>query len=276
MTIAQYQNKVVIITGGSSGIGLAIAAEFLKEQARVVIIARNGERLQKAKELLETIPGHSPVLAISADVSDRIKMKEAMDKVGQNYGRIDVLVNCAGFINCGRFTDQSAEAIEQCLLVNYMGAVNASKAAWEWLRQSNGQLAFISSVAGYMGLIGYSSYAPPKFALTGLAECLRMEAARDGMSVSIIYPPDTDTPLLEYERKFSLPESRALSENIKVISAEKVAAKFLQGLRKKKFEIYCDFNSRFLRGVKNNFPGWFYFMTSRVVKKAESKSSRGR
>jgi 3-dehydrosphinganine reductase len=195
-----------------------------------------------------------------------------MDHVGANYGRIDVLVNCAGYINCGRFTDQATEDIEQCLLVNYMGAVNASKAAWEWLQQSKGQLAFISSVAGYMGLIGYSSYAPPKFALTGLAECLRMEAARDGMSVSVMYPPDTDTPLLEYERKYSLPESRALSENIKVVSAEKVAAKFIQGFREKKFEIYCDFNSRFLRAVKNNFPSLFYFMTLQVVKKTVRKS----
>jgi 3-dehydrosphinganine reductase len=269
-----YKNKVVVITGGSSGIGLAIASEFRKQQSHVVIVARNQEKLQEATGILAQISSSSELMAITGDVSDRVRMEEVIEEVTGLFGRLDVLVNNAGYMSCGRFTDQSAETIERCLLVNYQGAVNASKAAWPWLKQSKGQLAFVSSVAGYLGLIGYSSYAPTKFALAGLAECLRMEGAGEGIRVSIIYPPDTDTPLLQYERKHTLPESRALSENIKAISAEKVAGKLVSGLTKNKFEIYCDFNSRFLRGIKNNLPSLFYYMSMQIVKKAAKKEDR--
>ena len=158
--------------------------------------------------------------------------------------------------------------------VNYFGSLYTSKAAWPYLEAAKGRLSFVSSVAGYMGLIGYSSYAPGKFALTGLAECLRMEVKNDGIKISIIYPPDTDTPLLKYERAHTLPESMALSKNIQVVSAERVAKIYMEGLQKNKFEIYCDFNSRMLRSFKNNFPGLFNYLSHRVIKKAGNKAHK--
>ena len=158
--------------------------------------------------------------------------------------------------------------MEHCVSINYLGAVYAAKAAWPWLKKSQGQLSFVSSVAGYIGLIGYSGYSPTKFALVGLAESLRMEAKKDGIRVSIIYPPDTDTPLLKFERENALPETKALNKNIKTISPEKVAKFYLEGLQKNKFQIYCDFNSRFIRWVKNNFPSLFRSITDRIARKA--------
>ena len=268
-----HKNKIVVITGGSSGIGLAVAKEFATQGSELVLIARDKEKLAEAKSTLEKINA-ATVSILSADVSNKEEIINTINEVGNKYGRIDVLINCAGIITCGRFADQPVDDLEKCMQVNYFGSLYTSKAAWPYLKAAKGRLSFVSSVAGYMGLIGYSSYAPGKFALAGLAECLKMEAKNDGIKISIIYPPDTDTPLLKYERAHTLPESIALSKNIKVISAERVAKIYMKGLQKNKFEIYCDFNSRMLRSFKNNFPGLFNYFTHQVIKKAGDKQRK--
>jgi 3-dehydrosphinganine reductase len=265
-----YKDKVVVITGGSSGIGLALAKEFVMQQAQVVLIARGEEKLQTAKKFLEADPS-AKVFMIAADVSDNASISAAITKAANTFGRIDALINNAGITTCGRFADQPVEDLEKCVLTNYLGCVYASKAAWAWLKQSRGQLSFVSSVAGYAGLIGYSSYAPTKFAVTGLAECLRMEGAADGIKVSIIYPPDTNTPMREYEVQHTLPECLALSKNIKAVEPEKVARIYIDGLQKNRFGIYCDLDSRLVRSLKNNLPGLFNYLTNRIIRKAASQ-----
>ncbi len=270
----EYVDKVVVITGGSSGIGLAIAKAFALKKAKIVLISRNKEKLIQAKTELEKISGiPSSAFYFPADVSDKEQINMVMLQIGEQFHGIDVFVNSAGIITCGRFVDQPIQDLEACLFTNYLGAVYATKAAWPWLKKNKGLLSFVSSVAGYTGVIGYSGYAPPKFAMTGLAECLRLEAKDDGMRLSIIYPPDTETALLEYERKHSLPESIALNKNIKTITAEQVAKIFMEGLQKNKFEIYCDFNSRFVRWIKNAFPGLFNRVTDSIILRERSRLS---
>lgn len=268
-----YKGKVVIITGGSSGIGLALAHEFAREAAYIVLVARDRAKLAHASLGLEDA-FETPVKTIAADVGNQDAIASAIRQAGDEYGRIDVLINCAGATSCGRFADQPVGDLEKTMRTNYLGALYASKAAWPYLKKAGGQLSFVSSVAGYMGLIGYSSYAPTKFALTGLAECLRMEGADDGIRVSVIFPPDTNTPMLEYEKKHGLPETLALSANIKAISAEKVAAVYIRGLQRNKKEIYCDRSSSLLRLFKAGFPGLFYYLTKRVVQKARKIKSK--
>lgn len=271
----EYEEKVVVITGGSSGIGLAVAKEFALRKAKTVLISRNEEKLIQAKKELEKISGlPSGIFYYPADISDREQINMVILKIVDRFNGIDVLINSAGIITCGRFADQPIQDLEACLFTNYLGTVYATKAAWPWLKKNKGLMAFVSSVAGYTGVIGYSGYAPPKFAMTGLVECLRLEAKDDGIRISIIYPPDTDTPLLEYERKHSLPESIALNKNIKAITAERVAKIFMDGLLKNKFEIYCDFNSRFVRWMKNNFPGLFNRLTDSIILRERNRLSR--
>jgi len=267
MSNPYYKDKVVVITGGSSGIGLALAREFAKQQAQLVLVARDKEKLAAARSAIEQV-NCANVLTFSADVSDRDAITSAINEAGTKLDKIDVVINNAGITSSGRFNDQITEDLEKCLFVNYLGAVYASKAAWPWLKKSGGQLSFVSSVAGYIGLIGYSGYSPSKFALTGLAETLRMEGKSENIRVSIIYPPDTDTPMLAYEKQHGLPETMALSKSIKAVSPEKVAKTYLKGLMSNKFEIYCDFNSRLLRRIKAVFPGFFAGMTDKIVSKA--------
>jgi 3-dehydrosphinganine reductase len=97
------------------------------------------------------------------------------------------MINCAGFAAYGRFEDQPIESLEDCMQINYMGSVYALQQAWPFLKKAKGQLSFVSNVAGYLGLIGYSSYSPTKLAMTGLAESLRFEEVDDNIrSLSFI------------------------------------------------------------------------------------------
>ncbi|MET0391527.1 MAG: SDR family oxidoreductase [Chitinophagaceae bacterium] len=269
MAKENYRNKVVVITGGSSGIGLALAHAFVKQGSNITLVARDAEKLARARlELEQQLAGSSAIIHIvPADVSDKDSITAAIQSIGDRFEQIDVLINCAGITSCGRFTDQPLADLEKVMQTNYLGALYASRAAWPYLKKAKGQLSFVSSVAGYMGLIGYSSYAPSKFALTGLAECLRMEGCDDGIRVSVIYPPDTDTSMLAHEKKHGLPETLALSENIRALSPDRVAAAYLRGLQRGRFDIYCDGQSRPLRWLKTIWPGLFYHLTDRVVKK---------
>ena len=173
-----YKDKVVVITGGSSGIGFAVANEFAKQKSKLVLISRETGKLEDAKIRLQAIHENIHVEIFPADVSDKNQIASAINEIGNKYHQIDVLINCAGIITCGRFADQPVDDLEKSVRINYLGTVYTSKAAWPWLKIAKGQLSFVSSVAGYMGLIGYSSYAPTKFALSGLAECLNMEAKK--------------------------------------------------------------------------------------------------
>jgi len=272
MSARSYQNKVVVITGGSSGIGFAMAKIIAAQDAQLVLIARDEVKLNASKKTLENLsPSGKAFDIFSADVSHKEAITKAINSIGEKYSKIDLLICCAGIMSFGKFKDQSVEDLEECMDVNYYGCMYAARAAWKYLRNSKGQLSFVSSVAGYMGLFGYSSYAPPKFALMGLAESLRMEAKDDDINVSIIYPPDTDTPFLQYEHANTLPECKALAANIKVKTADFVAQKYFSALQKNKFEIYCDMDSKLLRWFKNNFPGMANYFTWRIIEKSRKK-----
>jgi 3-dehydrosphinganine reductase len=98
-----------------------------------------------------------------------------------------------------------------------------------------------------------------------------MEGKQDGIRVSIIFPPDTDTPLLDYEHRHGLPETLAISKNIKIKTPEAVAQKYLHGLQNNRFEIYCDNESRMLRLFKTVFPSMFRYFAYRIVRRATNK-----
>lgn len=261
-----FQDKVVVITGGSSGIGYAIARQLLAQNAHLALIARSRDPLEKAAKRLHLLASKGSRIEIfPCDVSKRTTVQDTVSQIHQQMGRIDILINNAGILQCGRFMDMSAEDFEEVWNVNYMGALHMSRAAWPYLAQSKGKLSFVCSVAGYLGLIGYSAYAPPKFALSGLADCLRMEGKREGVAVSILYPADVNTPMLAYEQQHALPETKALNQNIKAKEADEVAAIYVKALQRGDYEIYCDFLSRFYRRLRVLLPSVFFREVDKVL-----------
>jgi 3-dehydrosphinganine reductase len=266
-----YENKIVVITGGSSGIGLALAKEFVRHNAKVILISSNENKLMTARASITGINPHAVIDTVAADIAIDKQADAAINTIGSKYGTIDVMINCAGISTCAKFKDHSNEQLQKEMQVNYMGSVFVTKAAWPFLKASKGQLSFVSSVAGYIGVIGYSSYAPTKFALTGLAECLRFEGKDDGIMVSIIYPPDTETPMLKHSRLHCIPETLALSKNIKLKTAEEVASIYIDGLRKKNLRSIVMLRADLYVGLKTISPPLlFMFQTLLLIRRGRS------
>ncbi|HEU4886528.1 MAG TPA: SDR family NAD(P)-dependent oxidoreductase, partial [Thermoanaerobaculia bacterium] len=269
----RFNDQNVIVTGGSSGIGLEIARRLGRMGARLHLLARDPERLESARHsLLQELGPNAPVRAHSVDVTDQTAVSATVRAIGDS-GRLAALVCNAGVIRVGRFDELSADDFETVLRTNYLGTLYVIQAAWPYLKAaSEARLGLVSSVAGYTGIYGYTAYAPAKFAMTGLAECLRMEGKLHGIRVTIVFPPDTETPMLEYERAHAPTETRALTAGASQMSAAVVAEKFVAGMVRGDFEVYCNAESRVIRIFKALLPGGYYRMLDRLARKAGPSS----
>ena len=276
MGTTRFKDKNVLITGGSSGIGLAVAKEFGKYGANLFLIARNQKKLENAKkEIINSIPQTSSVNIFPIDVSIQKEVENAVQAIIDNHGGIDILINNAGISFCGRVEDQSSEEHEKLLKINYLGTLYTLKAVYPHLKKKPGShIGFVSSVAGYLGVFGFSAYAASKFAMTGLAESIRNEAKDYGIGVTMIYPPDTDTPMYHQDIESKLPECIALSENAKLVEPEVVAQKFLKGISKNKFEVFCNTESRLIRMLRFVLPGVYFRAVDGIIEKDRKKRKK--
>lgn len=226
----------VVITGASEGIGRAIAEGALARGARVSLIARRTEPLERAARELGPRASWA-----AADVRDRAALRGAIDQLTERSGPCDVLVANAGYALPGRFWELPADEFATEMQVNYLGAVHAVAAVVDSMRaRRRGHLCFVSSTAGLLGVYGYSAYSPTKFALRGLAETLRAELAPEGVSVSVVYPPDTDTPGFAKENEVKPAETAAISGTVKPVAAHEVAEAALKGVERNRFTITVD------------------------------------
>lgn len=262
----RFQGKNILITGGSTGIGLAIAREFARLDAHLFLLARRPEKLEEARQILRREHPNTQVSIYAVDVGDRPGVTEAVRQIGERHGGIHTVINNAGISGHGRLADLDIDHLHRVMEVNYFGAINITQAAWPYLiRSQNGHIGFVSSVAGYLGLIGYSAYSGSKFALSGLAECIRMEGKEKGLGVTIMYPPDTQTEMLEREQKNALPETLALSKNASIVTPEAVAAAFVRAIRKNRFEAYGNATSRWIRKIRVLAPRFYFWQVDRIA-----------
>lgn len=237
---AAFAKQHVIITGGSSGIGQATAVRLARRGAHVSIIARDPERLEAARTVVAAacVDVGQRVLAFAADVSDRAGVGAAIrTAIGRN-GPPDMLVTSAGIAVPGYFGEIPLGVFEQTMATNYFGTLYAIDATVPHMReQGRGHLVLISSGAGLIGIFGYTSYSPTKFALRGLAESLRGEMRRFGIAVSIVYPPDTDTPQLARENETKPVETKHITGRARLWSADAVADRIVDGIERGTFAI---------------------------------------
>jgi 3-dehydrosphinganine reductase len=227
-----------VVTGGSTGIGLAIARDALKASARVTLIARDSAKLAAAARHLENAAPGARIATFSADVSIDRQITGVLREAEDRLGPIDVLVTSAGIAHPGYFEALSAEMFERTMAVNYFGTVYALKAVLPGMRQRRqGAVVLVSSGAGLFGFFGYTAYAPSKFAVRGLAESLRAELQGSGVHVSVVYPPDTDTPQLAAENATKPVETKAITQGGGLWTAEAVARVTWAGVARRKFAI---------------------------------------
>jgi 3-dehydrosphinganine reductase len=229
-----------LITGGSSGIGKALASKLAAQGYDVSLIARRPHLLADAAEEVgrHRQSASQRVACYPADVSDQSQAETAVKRAVAELGPPDMVIVSAGISEPGYFAELATDVFERAMAVNYFGALYVLRAALETMcARKQGEIVLVSSGAALMGIFGYGSYGPSKFAVRGLAETLRAELRSDNITVSIAYPPDTETPMLEAERKTMPPETRLICSLAKTWSAEAVAGSILSGVRRKRFAI---------------------------------------
>lgn len=182
-----FEGKVVVITGGSRGLGLALAREFGRRGARLALCARNAEELQAAKHQLRKVAPEC--FTQVCDVSERVQVEDFLTTVRQHFGQIDVLVNNAGIIQVGPLENQKLEDFEQAMAVNFWGAVYATLAVLpEMRRRGKGGIVNICSVGGKVAVPHLLPYSASKFALTGFSQGLATELHGSGVKVTTVSP----------------------------------------------------------------------------------------
>ncbi|MEO7000905.1 MAG: SDR family oxidoreductase [Ktedonobacterales bacterium] len=188
LMLVDLRGQVALVTGGSRGLGLAIAEELTRRGAQVAICARDAHELQTASDQLAALAndGRQPVTVV-ADVSNREQATDAVQQVIAHYGRLDVLVNNAGIITVGPVLQQSLDDFEQTMAINFWGAVYTTMAALApMIERGSGRIVTISSIGGLVAVPHLLPYSSAKFALEGFSEGLRAELATEGISVTTI------------------------------------------------------------------------------------------
>ena len=231
----------VIITGGSSGIGLAVARVWLDRGARVSLLARRRRVLAEACESLKPLagPDAARLFCHTADVMDMAGLETAIRACEAALGPCDVLVTSAGIVEPQAFDVMEAHVFDAQISTNFLGTVHAVRAVYPAMkRRGEGRIMLISSAAAFIGIHGYTAYCASKSALRGFAEALRGEASAHGVSVSIAYPPDTLTPQYEAEIGKRSPQAQALMGQLKPWPAARVATLIVSAIDKRRRELY--------------------------------------
>lgn len=268
---ADDASKSVIVTGGSSGIGLACARAFVERGDNVAIVARDSEKLAKAAEQLRAWCRNDSqrVEWRSADLADWEPTLAAFVSLEEAGFTPDVLVNSAGVIVPGEFAAMPVEHLRQNIDCGYWSVVYPCKAvAPAMVERGCGHIVNISSVAGYLGIYGYTGYAAAKYAVMGFTEALRFEMKPAGVRVSVVCPPDTETPGLAAEKLMRPAETEVVAGNIKPIPPEQVARAVVKAVETGKYLVIPDNLSAFYFRLKGLLPELFYAIVDGDVAKA--------
>jgi uncharacterized protein len=223
-----FKDKVVVVTGASSGIGAASCAEFAKRGAKIALVARRKEKLEKTASLLGT-----ESLVCQCDVSSKNQVEKMRDLVLERFGRVDILVNNAGFAILGKVADLAIDEIESQMATNYLGMVYCVKSFLpKMLEQKTGHIVNVASVAASFGLPGIAPYCASKFAMLGFSEGLYHELRGTGVGITVVSPIMVKTEFFDHPSFESMPKYSPTA-----LSANTVAKAVVRAARSPRAEI---------------------------------------
>jgi short-subunit dehydrogenase len=265
-----FSNKVVVVTGGTDGIGRALVAELLSRGAKVATCGRNHDKLYSLQSEYPSYPLHTVV----ADVSNENDCRHFIESTIKVFGGIDVLINNAGISMRALLKDASIDVIRRVMEINFFGAVYCTKHALDSLIERKGTIVGVSSIAGYRGLPGRSGYSASKFALQGWLEAIRTELAGDDVHVMWVCPGFTTSNIRNaaLNKKGEQQGESPMNEK-QLMSAEECAVHILTAIQKKKRTLVLTFTGKQTVFMQKFFPGWadklvrkFYFKQGKLVK----------
>lgn len=252
-----FKNKVIWITGASSGIGEALALEFTKLEARLILSARREDELKRVAAMTK-LP-ELDLMILPFDLNDTSNASGLAAQVMNKFGRIDILINNGGYSQRSEAMETKIEIDRQLMEVNYFSYVSLSKAVLPYMkRQKSGQLVVISSIAGKFGFFLRSSYSAAKHALHGFFDSLRLETEIFGIKTLIVCPGKIRTNVSHNAVTASGNKHSEMDPSHEnAMSAEECAKKIIEGIQNKKEEIYIGGKEILMVRIKRLFPKLF-------------------
>ena len=275
--MACFSKKLVFITGGSSGIGLATANLLASQGCNLVLFARGQKMLDEARKAIETHIDKTSqsVNVLTMDVADNTDVQQKIKTAVEKFGIPDILINSAGVGSGDYFENISYEQFDRLLKINVYGTRNTTSAILPFLKQKgSGHIVNISSVAGHIGMYGYSLYCTSKYAIVGFTECLRSELKRFNIIVTLVCPPEVTTPFIEEEAKTLPPEARAVKNLAGLLTPEQAAKAIVRGIRRKKFLVIPGIMAKSLLFWHRISNGFFTRLPSDLIIKFASWRSK--
>ena len=256
-----FKNKVVLITGASSGIGKESAIEFAKLGANIILVSRSMDKLEQVANELKKF--NVITLICQCDVSDKNQVKEMSKIVLEKFNLVDVLVNNAGFAIYGSVSELSIDEIESQMETNYFGMIYCIKNFLpSMLEKKSGHIVNVASVAASFGLPGISSYCASKFAMLGFSEGLKHELKNSGVGITVVSPIMVRTNFFEHPSFQKIPKFSPTS-----LSSKTVAKAILKASNSPRLEIIVPSVARIAVWMKNTFP----YLINPVLGKAFKK-----
>jgi len=268
--MSNFTDKIVVITGGSDGIGKALVAQFLALGAKVATCGRNENKLS----LLATEFPSSNLFTAQVDVSKQEQSEAFIKQVVDNWGRIDVLINNAGISMRALVSEVSVQTLQNVMDINFWGTVYCTKAALPFIQQNKGVIVGVSSIAGYRGLPGRSGYSASKFALNGWLEALKTELYASGTHVMWVCPGFTTSNIRNAALdKNAKAQGESPMDEGSMMSSEECANHIIHAIEKRKRSLVLTFTGKRTVLMNKYFPAWadklvhhFFFKDGVLVK----------
>lgn len=265
-----FKDKVVVITGGSDGIGRALVDAFIEAGARVATCARNYDKLYTLQLQHTNVMLHT----MACDISKEHDCRRFIESTIKTFGGIDILINNAGISMRALFQDADIEVIRKVMDINFYGAVYCTKYALPSIMERKGVIAGVSSVAGYRGLPGRTGYSASKFALQGWMEALRTELLQSGVHVMWVCPGFTTSNIRHTAlNQTGEPQGESTMNEGSMMSAEECARHILKAVEQRKRTLVLTFTgkravfmNRFFPSLADKLVYKFFFKNGELVK----------
>ncbi|MDR2643801.1 MAG: SDR family NAD(P)-dependent oxidoreductase [Planctomycetaceae bacterium] len=255
-----WKNKVVVVTGGSSGLGQAIGTQFARAGARVVLVARNWERLEKAAAEIRKICSDVELMLLRCDVTCQDEVDFLFRRVAEQFDSIDVLVNNAGRSVRGRIVDTTPEQFQLLFDLNVLGVVRCTRGALPLLLQSRGHIVNIGSLASKSAAKYVGAYPVTKFAIAAYSQQLRLELSGDGVHVLLVCPGPIKRDgerLYQFDETTGIPESamqQGAGVKVGLIDPIKLADKIIKYCELRKPELIVPAKAKLLFAISQISP----------------------
>jgi short-subunit dehydrogenase len=268
--MANFSNKVVVITGGSDGIGKALVEQFLTLGAKVATCGRNADKLA---HLVSENPGQE-LFTMQVDVANEGQCTHFIQAVQEKWGGVDVLINNAGISMRALVSEVSIETLKNVMDINFWGTVYTTKAALPAIQKANGVIVGVSSIAGYRGLPGRSGYSASKYALNGWLEALRTELFGSGTHVMWVCPGFTSSNIRNAAlNKDAKAQGESPMDEGAMMSSEECARHIIEAIVKRKRTLVLTFTGKRTVFMNKYFPAWadklayhFFFKNGKLIK----------